>query len=131
MKLQRTLRITLVSALTAVCPLTAAFAAAKTAPRQDIPAALAKEAKITLAAARTTALAKVPKGKVTSEELERENGKLIYTFDIQVAGRSGVEEVNVDAIDGKVVGVEHESARTEKQEEQPKPRHRPPAARRR
>ena len=31
-------------------------------------------------------------------------------------GKSGIEEVNVNAIDGSVVGKEHESAKTEKKE---------------
>ena len=42
-----------------------------------------------------------------------------------------LQEVNVDAIDGKVVGVEHESVRTEKREEQLKPSHHSPAVRQR
>jgi uncharacterized membrane protein YkoI len=93
----------------------ASFAA--TAPvKSDVPAKLAKQAKITLAAARATALAKVPGGAVKSEELEREHGKLIYSFDIQVPGKSGVEEVNVNAITGKVVNKKHESAKTESRE---------------
>ena len=95
------------------------------APRSDIPADLAKQAKITLEAARATALAKVPGGTVKSEELEREHGKLIYSFDIQVPGKSGVEEVNVSAITGKVLAKKHESARTEKKEEAPPKPHKP------
>ncbi len=89
---------------------------AATAVKSDIPADLAKQAKISLEAARTTALAKVPNGTVKSEELEKEHGKLIYSFDIQVPGKPGIEEVNVNAIDGKVLGVEHESAKTERRE---------------
>ena len=97
--------------------LTAGAALAATAPvRSDIPANLAKEAKISLETARATALAKVPHGAVRSEELEREHGKLIYSFDIAVPGRSGIQEVNVNAVDGKVVGVHHESAKDEQKE---------------
>ena len=48
--------------------------------------------------------------------IDGENGKLIYSFAITVPGKSGVEEVNVNAIDGSVVGTEHESAKTEKAE---------------
>ena len=84
------------------------------AARQD--AALAAEAKITMEAAKATALTKVPGGKIRSSELEREHGKLIYSFDIKVAGKPGIEEVNVDAIDGHVISVEHEGARAEKAE---------------
>ncbi len=89
-----------------------------TAPvKSDVPADLAKEAKISLETARATALSKVRHGVVRSEELEREHGKLIYSFDIAVPGKSGIQEVNVNAIDGKVLGVHHESAKDEKKEE--------------
>jgi uncharacterized membrane protein YkoI len=88
----------------------------KTTVRSDIPADLAKQAKISLETARTTALAKVPHGEVRSEELEKEHGKLIYSFDIAVPGKPGIQEVNVSAITGKVIGVHHESAKDEKKE---------------
>jgi len=88
-----------------------------TAPvRSDIPADLAKNAKITLDAARATALAKVPNGAVRSEELEKEHGKLIYSFDIAVPGKPGIEEVNVSAVTGKVLNKHHESAKDEQKE---------------
>ncbi len=95
---------------------TPAQADTQTPPKSNVPAALAKQAKITLDAARATALAQVPGGVVKSEELEREHGKLIYSFDVLVPGKSGVEEVNVNAIDGKVVNKKHESAKTEARE---------------
>src|SRR5690348_5596515 len=79
-------------------------------------AALRKEAKIAERDARKTALAAVPGGKVQSHELERENGKLIYSYDIKVAGKAGVEEVNVDAMTGEVVAHEHEGAKAEAKE---------------
>lgn len=67
-----------------------------------------KAAKITPEAAMATALAKVPGGAVRSGEIEKEDGKTIYTLIIKVPGKSGVEEVNVDAMTGKIVAVEHE-----------------------
>lgn len=79
-------------------------------------AALQKEAKIPEATARETALKEVPNGTVKSSKLERENGKVIYSYDITVPGKKGVEEVNVNAIDGSVVAKEHETAKTEKAE---------------
>jgi hypothetical protein len=81
-----------------------------------VPPDLAKQAKVTLEAARATALAKVPGGVVQSEELEKEHGKLIYSFDINVPGKPGIEEVNVSAISGKVLSKKHESAKDEKAE---------------
>jgi uncharacterized membrane protein YkoI len=115
-----TLRRTLTIALAAGALATAGFAAnPASAPRRDIPPVLAKQAKIGLDAARATALAKVPDGTVRSEELEREHGKLIYSFDIAVPGKPGVEEVNVSAMNGKVINKHHESARDEAREEAP------------
>ena len=85
--------------------------------KKETQADLQKEAKISESDARATALKQVANGSVKSEELEREKGKLIYSYDITVPGKSGIEEVNVNAIDGTVVGKPmHESAATEKKE---------------
>ena len=114
MDLKRKLMLTFASA--ALLTAGSLFAADAKPVRSDVPADLAKQAKITLETARATALAKVPNGEVRSEELEKEHGKLIYSFDIAVPGKSGIQEVNVDAITGKVIGVHHESAKDEKKE---------------
>jgi hypothetical protein len=87
-----------------------------TTKTQNVDPALAAEAKITLDSARTIALHKVPRGTVASEELERENGHLIYSFDVKVPGKSGIQEVNVNAINGAVLGVHHENAAAEQKE---------------
>ena len=79
-------------------------------------AALRKEAKIAEADARNTALAAVPGGKVQSHELEREKGRLIYSYDIKIAGKSGIEEVNVDAMTGEIIAHVHEDAKAEAKE---------------
>jgi len=69
-------------------------------------------AKISMAAARKTALAKVP-GKVVAQELEKEDGRWIYSFEIKPDGetRKIVKEVNVDADSGAIVSVETERAK--------------------
>ncbi len=123
------LKIALIAlALTVPGSLFAATAPVGTAVRQDIPADLAKQAKVSLEAAQHTALARVPRSEVRSVELEKEGGKLIYSFDLVVPGKSGVEEVAVSAITGKVVAKHHESARDERREkEQEKKEHHPPA----
>jgi peptidase YpeB-like protein len=82
-------------------------------PVKEETAALSDSARIDTATARATALRKVPGGKIVKEELEQENGRLIYSFDIKKGAASGVEEVQVDARDGSVVSVEHESATKE------------------
>ena len=105
----------------------AAAPAAATAPvKSDVPPDLAKEAKISLDTARATALSRVKGGSVRSEELEREGGKLIYSFDVVVAGKSGVTEVNVDAKSGKVLNVHHESPAKEKREATQEGKAKPP-----
>src|ERR1035438_3228552 len=63
-------------------------------------AELSKEAKITMEQARKVALAKEA-GTITEGELEREKGRLIYSFDIKMA--DGIHEVNVDAKTGEIV----------------------------
>lgn len=92
------------------------YAQTKPAVHQDVPANLAKQARISLETARATALARVPHGEVRSEELEKEHGKLIYSFDIAVPGKAGIDEVNVSAITGKVLAKHHETAKDEKRE---------------
>ena len=89
---------------------------AKPAYKREIPATLSKQAKVSEDSAAAIARAKVPNGTIQSVELEHENGKLIYSYDIKIAGKSGIEEVNVNAMDGTVVGVEHESPSDEKKE---------------
>jgi uncharacterized membrane protein YkoI len=90
--------------------------ARKVKKAEESQAALQKEAKISEATARATALKEVPNGTVKSSELERENGKLIYSYDITVPGKTGIDEVNVNAIDGSIVAKQHETPKSEKKE---------------
>ena len=84
--------------------------------KHELPDSLVRVAKVSEADAAAAAQKRVPKGKIESVELEREKGKLIYSYDIKLAGKSGVEEVNVDANTGKVVAAMHESPKMEKKE---------------
>ncbi len=97
-------------------PKPATVATTKAKPSTESQAALRREAKISFATARATALKEVPTGKVRGSKLERENGKLVYSFNIKVPGKRGIEEVNVDAVTGAVVSKELESAKTEAME---------------
>ena len=74
---------------------------------------VAEHPKISMEKARSIALKKVPHGTIQSAELERESGKLIYSFDVKQKNVSGITEVNVDAMNGKVIAVQHESAAKE------------------
>ena len=107
----------LLTALGALLLVSSSAAAQKIAAKHETEAQLKAEAKIPEATARATALAKVPGGKVKKHELEREHGKLLYSYDIATPGKSGIDEVQVDAITGAVIGdVVHESAAAERKE---------------
>jgi uncharacterized membrane protein YkoI len=87
--------------------ITAAASLSSTAALAAVPshfagANLLPQAKITLAKARSTALAARP-GKITDQELENEGGGtgLRYSFDIKSKGKTF--EVGVDARTGKVL----------------------------
>ena len=91
-----------------------ALGVAGCASEQQEQAEMQSQAKISKEQAQQTALAKAPGGTIKEGELEKEKGKLIWSFDI--AGSPGVTEVNVDAITGEVVGVEDESSGKESKE---------------
>jgi len=73
----------------------------------EMQAKLAKEAKISIEQARSTALAKVS-GTITEEELEMENGKLVYSIEVRDANQKTFD-VEVDAKTGAIVNVEEEN----------------------
>jgi uncharacterized membrane protein YkoI len=76
---------------------------------REVPDSLRAQAKVSEDSARGLALARAPGGTVQALELEREHGKLIWSFDIKIAGKPGITEVNVNALDGSIVGVGHEA----------------------
>lgn len=77
---------------------------------------LQAEAKVSKSDAEKIALARIPNGTVKEGELEREKGKLIWSFDITVPDSKDVKEVTVNALTGEVVSVETESPRQESKE---------------
>jgi len=68
---------------------------------RDIPAALLAQAKVSEDSARALALAKLP-GSIEAVELLKEHGKLVWVWDVKVAGKRGITEVSVDALNGAV-----------------------------
>jgi uncharacterized membrane protein YkoI len=86
------------------------------AAKKETQAQLQAEAKVTQAAAEKTALAKVPNGKIKSSELEREHGKLVWSFDISTPGSKNITEVQVDAKTGKIVTVAIETPKDQAKE---------------
>ena len=79
-------------------------------------AKLEAEAKVSKADAERIALDKVPGGTIKEGELEKEKGKLIWSFDVAVAGTKDITEVHVDAITGTVLSTEKETAADEAKE---------------
>jgi uncharacterized membrane protein YkoI len=68
-------------------------------------AKLMAEAKISKETAQQIALAKVPNGTIKEGELENENGKLQWSFDMTTPDSNGITEVNVNAVTGDVISV--------------------------
>jgi uncharacterized membrane protein YkoI len=92
----------------ACAALAAALVAGCASERQE-QAKLQAEAKVSKADAEKTALARVPNGTVKEAGLEKEKGKLIWSFDVATSGSKDITEVNVDAISGSVVSIDKET----------------------
>lgn len=73
-------------------------------------------ARIGKAEAEKTALAEAPGGKVKTAELEEENGRWVWSFDIATPGTEDITEVVVDARTGTVVSVGKETPDTQMKE---------------
>jgi uncharacterized membrane protein YkoI len=126
MKRYLIMAVSMAVAMTAGASLTAATPRATTAQESKESAAqekLAREAKITKEQAQATALKRAP-GTVESAELEREHGKLVYSFDIRNS-KGTITEVQVSAINGRVVRVEHENKKQEADEKRKERREKP------
>jgi uncharacterized membrane protein YkoI len=80
-----------------------------TVQAQPSEAQLMKETKVTKRQAEKTALTKVPDGIIKSAELEKEHGRLIWSFDIAKPGTKNITEVQVDAKTGKIASVQIET----------------------
>jgi hypothetical protein len=79
-------------------------------------AELQAKAKITQEQAQQIAMSKAPGGTIKEATLEKEHGKIVWSFDIAVPGARDITEVQVDADTGEVVSVESESPAQEAKE---------------
>ena len=111
--------LTAAFAILATAAAVASAQGVKPAYKREVPAKLEAKARISEDSAATIARSRVPNGKIQSVELEQEKGKLIYSYDIKIPGKSGIEEVNVNAADGSVIAVEHESPVAKKKANKP------------
>jgi len=105
MKLKWTIGSTLALALVAGC-----MTEKHEGKHKESQAQLMAQAKVSKDQAQQTALGKVPGGTVKEGELEKEHGKLQWSFDVATPDSKDITEVNVDAISGDVISVDKESA---------------------
>src|SRR5207249_1159665 len=91
MKLNRIIVLLAVTAIIATCS-----TGCVTEEKRE--AKLQAQAKVSKEQAEKTALAKVPGGTIKEGELEKEHGKLIWSFDISMPNSTDIKEVQVDAI---------------------------------
>jgi uncharacterized membrane protein YkoI len=117
----RTTHIALAAAMALAMPAVAAHAQSAAQPphhhaKVETQAELEKEAKMTMVQARALATKTVPGAAIQAGEIERENGKLIYSFDMKTTGKTGIDEVNIDAMTGRVLGNQHETPKAEQAE---------------
>jgi len=91
-------------------------AAQRPSYKREVPAALARQARVSEDSALKIASGRfsgVGNRQVQAVELENENGKLIWSWEFKFPGMPGVYECNVSALDGSIVGVEHEMPATD------------------
>jgi len=74
---------------------------------EEVSSAERKQVKISAEQARRTALERVA-GTIIEEELEKENGKIVYSIEIRDTNKK-VFDVEVDANTGAIVNVEEEN----------------------
>ena len=109
MNTTRIIRTILTTGAVALLTVTAATA-------REPDAALLAQAKVGREEATNIALARVHNGTVRSTELEKEHGKLVWSFDIAQPQTKDIKEVQVDAGSGKIVAVETETPAQQRKE---------------
>ena len=77
---------------------------------------LEAQAKITKAEAQKIALDRVPGGTIKEGDIEKEKGKLLWSFDIATPGTKDITEVQVDAMTGQVLDVSKETVADQEKE---------------
>ncbi len=86
------------------------------ATEKEQEAKLEAKAKVTKAEAERIALAKVPGGTIKEAGIEKEKGKVIWSFDIATPGTQDITEVAVDAMTGDVLAIDKETPSQEAKE---------------
>jgi hypothetical protein len=79
-------------------------------------AKLEAQANVTKAEAEKIALEKVPGGTIKEGDIEKEKGKLLWSFDITTPSTRDITEVQVDAMTGAVLDVSKETVADQEKE---------------
>jgi len=98
--------------------LTACCCCTRSKEKEGSEAKLEAEAKISKAEAQKIALDKVPGGTIKEGGLEKEKGKLLWSFDITTPGTKDITEVQVDAMTGAVLDIAKETVADQEKEKQ-------------
>jgi uncharacterized membrane protein YkoI len=85
--------------------------------KKDNSGKLEAQAKISKADAQKIALDKVPGGTIKEGELEKEKGRLLWSFDIATPNTKDVTEVQVDALTGAIIDVSKETVADQEKEQ--------------
>ena len=100
----------LVAAMTVVLSITPAVSQAQDRGplpiREDTPGLLS-QATISPAHARLAAFGEFPGAQLVGAQIRRQANRLVYSFDLKSAERSGTEHVQIDAATGQVLRVEY------------------------
>ena len=91
-----------------------AFAITQAKPTE---AELINQAKVKKSEAQWIALGRAPQGVIRRAEIEKERGKLVWSFDISTPGTRDITEVLVDADTGAIVSVDKETPKQQAAEE--------------
>lgn len=87
--------------------------------KREVPRNLLAQARVSEDSALKIAMARMPGAKAQALELENENGHLIWSWEMKLEGKTGIEEVNVNALDGSILGVEHEEPSGQRRDSTP------------
>ncbi len=90
------------------------FGGAAVLAKESKEAKLVREAKITMAQARQTALARVA-GTIEMARLEREKGKVLFEFEIHRADNNAETVIHVDAVTGEIFSTKEEGGGSAKE----------------
>ena len=77
---------------------------------------LLKQASVTRSEAERTALSRIHDGRIVTVELEKEHGRLIWSFDIARPHTKNITELQVDAKSGQIVSTKIETPQAQKKE---------------